>query len=235
MFETPMTSFAAAEAAWMEPITPTVNLALSRNIASISHHPAIEDVVDILCNRTDNSDRGFFRVTTAYFLAKMAATMRATLKTKDRGDIPVNVYAVALATSGFGKGHSISILEEEFLSGFRKRFMEDTFPVISDQHLWHMAIERAAVSGATEEVEKEKLDKEFRAAGALAFTFDSGTSAAVKQMRHKLLMSACGAINLQIDEIGYNLIGNTEVLTVFLELYDQCSATIKMRIQRQSG
>jgi hypothetical protein len=52
------------------------------------------------------------------------------------------------------------------------------------------------------------------------FSFDSGTPAAVKQMRHKLLMADAGSVNLQIDEIGSNLVGNVDVLNTFLELYD---------------
>jgi hypothetical protein len=54
----------------------------------------------------------------------------------------------------------------------------------------------------------------------LVFSFDSGTPAAVKQMRHKLLMAEAGSMNLQIDEIGSNLIGNMDVLDTFIELYD---------------
>ena len=158
----------------------------------------------------------------------MAATMRAVIKTKDRGDIPVNLYALALATSGFGKGHSVNIIETQFLGEFRKIFMEDTFNILSQQNLFKLAMERAVLSGLPEEDEKDKLDKEFSQAGAYPFTFDSGTGPAVKQLRHKLLLSSCGAINLQIDEIGSNLVGNTEVLNVYLELYDQGMVKAKL-------
>lgn len=68
--------------------------------------------------------------------------------------------------------------------------------------------------------ELERVRKEFDGLGSLLFSFDSGTSPAVKQMRHKLLMGNAGSVNLQIDEIGANLIGQTEVLDTFLELYD---------------
>jgi len=66
----------------------------------------------------------------------------------------------------------------------------------------------------------EKVKKEFENLGNLAFSFDSGTPAAVKQMRHKLLMSDAGSVNFEMDEIGSNLMGNTEVLATFLELFD---------------
>lgn len=191
------------------------------DLTGVDHAPVIEEMVDVLCNKTQNTDRGFFRAEVAYFLCKMAACQRATIKTKDRGDIPVNLYVLALATSGFGKGHSVHLVENEFMKPFRKRFMEDTFPVISEKHLWDIANDRAARNGTDPQEEFEKAEKEWRAAGAFPFTFDSGTAPAVKQLRHKLLMSGCGAINLQIDEIGSNLIKETEVLTLFLELFDQ--------------
>ena len=204
-----------------------------RDLEKVNHHPAIEEIVDVLCNKTQNTDRGFFRVEVAFFLAKMAASMRAVINTKDRGKIPVNVYALALATSGFGKGHSVNIIENDFMMGFKKRFMEDTFNVIAERNLYRLASERAANSGNEEEVEKEKLDKEFIAAGALPFTFDSGTSPAVKQLRQKLLLADCGAINLQIDEIGSNLISSTDVLNVFLELYDQ--GLVKQKLTKNTA
>ena len=39
-------------------------------------------------------------------------------------------------------------------------------------------------------------------------------------MRHKLLMAEAGSMNFEMDELGSNLLGNTEVLNVFLELFD---------------
>lgn len=191
------------------------------DLTGVEHHEAITEIVDVLCNKTQNTDRNFFQVEAAFFLSKMASSMRAVISTKDRGDIPVNIYALALATSGYGKGHSISIIENEFLKGFQKRFMDDTFPVISEMNLNKIAQDRAARLGSDPQEELERIEKEFKSAGSYPFTFDSGTSPAVKQLRHKLLLSGAGAINLQIDEIGSNLINNTEVLTLFLELFDQ--------------
>ena len=191
------------------------------DLSGVDHHPAITDIVEVLCNKTQNTEKGFFRTEAAYFLGKMAASMRAVIVTKDRGEIPVNIYALALATSGYGKGHSVSIIEGEFMRSFQKRFMDDTFPVIAEKHLWDIANSRAVKAGTTQQEEFEKAEREFKSAGAFPFTFDSGTPPAVKQLRHKLLMSGLGSINLQIDEIGSNLIGSSDVLTLFLELFDQ--------------
>jgi hypothetical protein len=191
------------------------------DLSGVEHHPAITDMVAVLCNKTQNTDTGFFKTEAAYFLGKMASNMRATIVTKDRGDIPVNIYALALATSGYGKGHSVSLIEEEFLKPFQRRFQEDTFQVIAEKTLWDLANTRALRNNTTQQEEYDSALKEFRLAGAFPFTFDSGTTPAVKQLRHKLLLGGSGSINLQIDEIGSNLIGQTEVLTLFLELYDQ--------------
>lgn len=203
------------------------------DLEGVDHHPAINEIVEVLCNKTQNTDKGFFRTEVAYFLAKMASSMRAYISTKDRGDIPVNLYALALATSGFGKGHSVNIVENHFLANFKKRFMEDTFQVIAEQHLWDIANNRALKNSTDPNEEYERVEKEFRQAGALPFTFDSGTPPAVKQLRHKLLMSNCGSINLQIDEIGSNLIGSTDVLTLFLELYDQ--GMVKQKLTKNTA
>ena len=113
------------------------------DITGTTHHPAIEEIVDVLCRKTGNTDKGFFRVEVAYFLAKMASCMRAVVVTKDRGEIPVNIYALALATSGYGKGHSVHIVENDVMMAFKRRFMEETMPVVSDQNLWSIANARA--------------------------------------------------------------------------------------------
>lgn len=206
---------------------------MSIDLTGVVHHPAIEEIVDVLCNKTQNNDRGFFRVEVAYFLAKMASCMGATIVTKDRGDLPVNIYAMALATSGFGKGHSVNIIEDGFMSGFRKRFMEDTMPVISNDRLWKIANDRSARQGTDQQEEFDKVEAEFKRAGAYPFTFDSGTPPAVKQLRHKLLMAGCGSINLQIDEIGSNLLANVDVLNLFLELYDQ--GKVKQKLTKNTA
>lgn len=191
------------------------------DLSTINHHPALDEIVEVLCNKTQNIDKGFFRAEVAYFLSKMASCMRASVITKDRGEIPVNAYVLALATSGFGKGHSVNIMENDFLHGFKVRFMEDTFQVVAEQNLWNIANTRAARNGTDQQEEFEKVEREYKNAGHFAFTFDGGTTPAVKQLRHKLLLSSIGSINLQVDEIGSNLLNVSDVLTVYLELYDQ--------------
>ena len=191
------------------------------DLSKIKDAPVIEELVDVICNQTQNTDRGFYKVEVAFFLAKMASCMRASILTKDRGKVPINIYALCLAASGFGKGHSVHIMENEIIRDFKKRFLEETMPTVSDAYLTQLAQDASLRNNTTEEVEKDVLEAEYKRLGAYPFTFDSGTTPAVKQLRDKLLLANCGSINLQIDEIGSNLIGSQEVLNVFLELYDQ--------------
>jgi hypothetical protein len=191
------------------------------DLTGVVHHPVVTQLTDLLCNQTQNQDRPFFHTEVAYFVSKVASTMGATLLTQDRGEIPVNLYALLLASSGYGKGHSIYIMEQAILGGFKKAFTEDTLPVIAEQSMWDLARDKAIRNQSPEDEEKEKIEKEYERYGVYPFTFDSGTVPAVKQLRQKLLISKAGSINLQIDEIGSNLLGNQDLLNLFLELYDQ--------------
>jgi hypothetical protein len=191
-----------------------------RDLSTINYFDPAEQLVQILCQKTQNNNPLFFRILVSYYFAKIASMMRCDIKTHDRGIIPINMYAINLAPSGQGKGHSTSILEDQVLARFKEAFLTDTFPKIAEENLHKLAINRSSRKATDQQVELEKIQKEFERAGTLAFSFDSGTTAAVKQMRHKLLMAGAGSMNLEIDEIGSNLLGNTEVLNTYLELYD---------------
>lgn len=191
-----------------------------RSFDQMNYHPTSERVVEILCNKTQNSNPLFFRVLVGYYFSLVASTMRCTIATHDRGDLPVNMYALNLSTSGSGKGFSTNIIENNVINRFRQRFLEETFPIVAETALPKLALKRANRKSTDPDEELVRVQKEFDQLGSLVFSFDSGTPAAVKQMRHKLLMADAGSVNLQIDEIGSNLLGNIEVLNTFLELYD---------------
>lgn len=188
-------------------------------VSDMTYHPTSEKLREILNQKTQAENNLFYRVLIAFQFCVMASQMRCAIKTPDRGIIPVNMYALNLATSGAGKGHSTNILEESVFHQFRDRFME-TFEFIAEDHLSKLAVDRSLRKGTAEEEEKVRVAKEFKDLGPLVYTFDSGTPAALKQMRHKLLMAKCGSMNLVIDEIGSNLLANKEVLTTLLELFD---------------
>ena len=194
------------------------------------YHPFSERIVDILTRKVNNDNRHFFRILTGYYLSKIASMMRCNIQTNDRDIIPVNTYVLNLMVSGTGKGHSTNILEREFVAFFKKDFLNNIFPKEAEKNLQFLSQEKASWRvniGQTSRTLPEECDfqlAEFRKAfdklGELAFSFDSGTAPAVKQMREKLLLAAAGSMNLELDEIGSNLSSNIDVLNAFLELYD---------------
>lgn len=191
-----------------------------KSYEEMEFHPECERLVQILCAKTQNTNPLFFRVLVSYYFTLAASMMRASIMTPDRGQIPINMYAINLAPSGAGKGHSINIIEEQVIDQFRQNFLDITFPALAERNLANIAQKRAISKQTDIDAEVQKAEKEFASIGPMLFTFDSGTAPAVKQARHKLLMAEAGSLNLQIDEIGNNLLNNAEVLSIFLELFD---------------
>lgn len=199
------------------------------DLSAVTHNKTLEELVDIICTKTGNQERGFFRVEVAYFFAKMAASMGAKIHDVTLNEtFPVNLYALNMAISGYGKGHSMHIMEKQVINRFRLRFTNETLPLLAEQNLWKIANQRAAMKSSDQQEEFTKTEKEYLKLGNLPFTFDSATTPAVKKLRQKILRADCGSINLQIDEIGSNLISNTEILTLFLELFEQGEVNQKL-------
>lgn len=198
------------------------------SIDEMTYHPTAEKLVEILCDRTQNTQPLFFRVLVGYYFAVVASHMRCSILTPDRGKIPINMYALNLATSGFGKGHSTNILEEEVVDQFRIRFIDETFPLLAEINLPKLAVARATRKGTDPDEETVRVQREYDSSGEILFSFSEATSPAIKQLRHKLLMADAGALSLEIDEIGLNLQGSTEAMTTYLELYDKGKVKSKL-------
>ena len=194
------------------------------------YHPFSEKIVDILVRKVNNDNRHFFRILIGYYLSKVASMMRCNIQTNDRDVIPVNTYVLNLMVSGTGKGHSTNILEREFVAYFKKEFLNNIFPRKAEENIQTLAQERSqarinngqSILPLNEEydIQLDKFQRHFDRLGELAFSFDSGTSPAVKQMREKLLLASAGSMNLELDEVGSHISANTDVLNTFLELYD---------------
>jgi len=191
-----------------------------RDIKDLEHHKLSEKIVSVIQGKTLNPDPAFFRILVAYYFCKMASMMRVDIKTHDRGTIPVSMYAINLAPSGNGKGLSTNIIEEHVINQFKDRFTNETFKKISEKNIAKLACKRAVIDNITDEESLDKVNSEFSSTGELYFSFDSGTAPAIKQLRHRLLMAKAGSLNMEIDEIFSNLLGSTEALNSFLELYD---------------
>lgn len=199
----------------------------------LDHNETAEELTEILCKKTQSDNPLFFRILVAFYLTKVASMMRCSINTPDRGEIPINMYGISLATSGFGKGFSMSIIEDQVINQFREKFIEETLPFVSDRSLATIATKRAKRKSTDPAEELVRLEAEYDAAGAMPFSFDSGTAPAFKQVRHKCLLADAGALNFICDEIGSNLINNTDLLTVYLEAYDK--GTIKQKLTKSSA
>ena len=191
-----------------------------RDLSTLTFHPTAEKIVEIICQKTQNTNPTFFRIVLSYYLARMAAMMRVSIATKDRGIIPANLYAINLAGSGEGKGYSTNFIEMNVIQRFNEVFEDQTFPVVSDENVAKAAIKRANIENVDPDDMLMRVTKEFKDLGKYASCFNSATTAAVQQMRNKLLLAGIGAVNFEMDEIGSNLLGNADVLSSFLELFD---------------
>ena len=191
-----------------------------KDLSTVPYHKMSEQIVEILCQRTQNTSPEFFRLLTAFHLSKCGSMMHVKVHSPILGVIPVNMYAINLAPSGMGKGYGTNIMEDEVIDTFKTVFTEQTFPVITEENLYKLAVKRAGIKGEDPDAELVLVQKEFEELGEMLFAFDSGTPAAVKQAHHKILMGKIGSMNFEMDEIGSNLTGNADTLSTMLELFD---------------
>lgn len=187
---------------------------------SMAHHPISEKLVEAMMRNSKGDDPTFFRAIVAFNFGLLSTMMRCRIQSPDGGLIPTNIYAIGLGPSGCGKTRSVNLMEDEVTHKFRSDFRGATMPILAEKNLPKIANERAIKKGGDPDEELEKTRREYDQLGPMPFTFDSASVPAIKQIRHKLLMADCGSINLIIDEIGANLLGNMEAFHAYLELFD---------------
>lgn len=113
------------------------------DIESFAHYDKSEQLVKILKGTSKTADDNyFFRVLSAYYMAKLSTIMRAEIVTPDRGNLPTNLYCLSLAVSGFGKGRSINTMEEQIINGFKDSFIQNTLPIMTQVHIEKLAMEK---------------------------------------------------------------------------------------------
>ena len=62
------------------------------------YHPEFEQLVDVMVAQTSNPNRQFFRIQIIYFLGVVAAHMRINVQGWVNSSIPINIYAINIAT-----------------------------------------------------------------------------------------------------------------------------------------
>jgi len=213
----------------LAPVAPRIPMLLPPD--QMTFHPMAEKLVTLLCDKTDNPNRLFFRVIVGYFFCMAAAQMRINIATKGNGDLPVSMFALALGPSGTGKTKSCNIMKNDILGKFKTRFLEKTLPQVAEANLNKLALYRAARDGIDFDDSLLKVQAEYKACGKFLFSFNKATGAGIDQMRHILLMAKAGSVNLQIDEIGSHLLNETEAMASFLELYDLGLMDPRLRLE----
>jgi hypothetical protein len=192
-----------------------------KDYIDMEYHPAAEKLVNILCSRTRKNSPLFFRVMTGYYFSLVASMMRCTVHPEDKTELPVNMYAINLAGTGFGKGHAQSMIEEEIISQFRGNWENVALPTAGAANVPIIANIRAKRRGTDPDLEITAAENELESLGHFPFQYDSGTAPAIKDLRHRILLSNLGSMNLTVDEIGTNLQAVAEALAPYLELFDK--------------
>ena len=193
---------------------------LMQRVANAPHNPISEKIVGLLrkVNQNTESD-GYFRTLAAFYLAQVASTMRAGVDTEDRGLIPVNVYALLTAPSGFGKTKSVNIIERSLLGEFYNSFTEQTLAAYATHSIEREAARLAERDDMDLDTAILEVGKEYDSYGAYVFSFPEGSGPAYRQVRAKCQMANIGSTNFICDEIGFNLMKNGEALDVHFECY----------------
>ena len=184
-------------------------------------HPLVKTLTEAIIAKTGTNNPNFYTVMVSSHLVQIASTMRTYINSAiGTGLIPVNMYAICLAKSGTNKGLTMSLLEDKVTNQFREKFLNEIFNEQAKVNLRHLAQKRALINGTTTTDEYSNIFKEFKTLGNIAYSFDSGTTPALKQLRYKLQLANIGSLNFIMDELGNNLLNNTDVFSTFLELFD---------------
>lgn len=190
------------------------------NTSKMGYHPTTEKIVTHLSSVTQNQNKTMFRTLLTYYFGMIASHMRVGVHGWGDKVLPVNIYAISISESGTGKGFTLNTMKDEITDRFRNVFLEETFPTSAEASVDEIAEARSIRRNTDLDKEAEKLIKEYGDAGEMMFQFSEGTPAAAKQIRHKLCIAKAGAINFIVDEIGVNLLGQKDMINLFLELYD---------------
>lgn len=186
-------------------------------------HPLQEELCDILENKTGvKNGRLFFRVLIAYKFAQMATMMRTTVEFAGSKNIPTNIYALNLANSGFSKGKSVNILEDEVFGKFRKQFTNSIYPSITDDNLAIEAGDLAIKMGIDVGDAHKMVKKQFDATAKFQYAFPLSTIEGLRSLRLRFGMAGIGSTCMEADEVGSVLTSQTmlESLGLYLETYD---------------
>ena len=180
----------------------------------------VKEIVEILQKKMSNDDVGFFANLAIYKLAQIATNMHATVTYIGGERIPVNVYALSAALSGFAKGKSLKYVEQKVVNEFKREFERNVMTYRPIPILEAKADELAIAHGTDPAKELDAIYKQITKLPKYIYTFGSGsTPEGLKNLMTLLSMKETGAVTIEVDEIGSMLSANKEVLDNLLMCY----------------
>jgi hypothetical protein len=194
---------------------------MKKDYVDMDYHPFTEKLVDAMQKLMPAAPKHMFRCLLAYYFCKVASVMRTNVNTQtNRGIIPVNAFLLSLVPSGIGKNHSTNIIEKSILSQFEQIFLEQVLPIVAEENIAKIAVERAYTMNEDPDTVKPSVITEYENLGKMRFSFENATPAALQQLRQKLLIANAGALSMETDEFGLNLTSISDALKTYLTLFD---------------
>lgn len=182
-----------------------------------------EELVDILVSKTGVNDRLFFEILLAYKFAQISTMMRCGVKSAlSTQPIPTNVYALNLAESGFSKGKSVNILEDDVFNKFRAKYTTETYQKKEDLNVALEADDLSLKLGIDVTEAYKIVKKQIDATAKFKFAFPLSTIEGLRSLRLRFGMAKAGSTCMEADEIGSVLTDQSmlESLGLSLETYD---------------
>lgn len=170
----------------------------------------------------------FFDVSATHYLVKLASLLQMTVTQKNGATNTVNMYSLALLPSGFGKTRTISILQNKIFNDVFKLYTDRVSSIIGTSHLDEYKLKMSSIrTDLDEETVSTQIDDSMERAGPVDMEYCEGTIPGLKQIRNKLGILKVGSLNIEIDEIGYNLSSSEDVFKLLFELSENGQVSSK--------
>lgn len=202
-------------------------MSIKEDIEQSRYHPLQEDILKLVRGTTLNTNGDtFFRIVIASNLTQIAGAMRAVIEDCYGEETIINMYACGVMPSGSGKSQAQTKVLDYITSSFKKTLENKLLPathqaVVYQQVQSKLFFQNTPATATMVELESKPIEDEYKSYGSFLWRLSGGTEAAVRQERKKIQLQGCGALNVFVDEIGYNLIANQSLNILGLCLYDK--------------
>lgn len=188
----------------------------------------INELVRLVRTKTPEVDEYFTKMMVLNKISQIVSNMRGKVVYMDGGEVPINYYGLMLATSGYAKGKTTNIIEDNLIHKFINRFMNHYAPSVAEKSIEVLAEEYSLSHGCDILKANSEIMKEWNRLPKHLYSFSDATIEGFKAKRVKLSMLNLGATNLEVDEIGLALERIYDILGLILEVYDLGKAKQKL-------